>query len=261
MNPADPIPSQPIALQLWTIREALAADMNQALARTKGSGFTSVELAPLPPGLTMERLVEGLHRHDLTVLSIHGDLLTAANREEWLALTRACNCSKILWHGWPRDPRFDSLAGVRDLIGEYNQAATIAHDLGLQFGIHNHWWEFEPVEGEAPIRLFAAELHPDLFFQTDVYWAQAAGVDPISVLQEFRTRIGSLHLKDGPAIHSEPMRALGQGVVNLAGLLGSLTKPVDWVIELDECATDPLEAARESLGYLRSQPSVTARES
>lgn len=31
---------------------------------------------------------------------------------------------------------------------------------------------------------------------------------------------------------------------------GPRPRPVDWVIELDECATDPLEAARESLAYL-----------
>ena len=36
------------------------------------------------------------------------------------------------------------------------------------------------------------------------------------------------------------------------GALWTGARPVDWVIELDECATDPLDAARESLVYLES---------
>ena len=115
---------------------------------------------------------------------------------------------------------------------------------GLQFGMHNHWWEFEPVEGERPIRLLHESLHPDIFWQLDVYWAQTGGVDPAAVLSELMPRIGSLHWKDGPAVHGEPMTALGRGRVDIPRILRALAHPVDWVIELDECATDPLDAAR-----------------
>jgi hypothetical protein len=48
------------------------------------------------------------------------------------------------------------------------------------------------------------------------------------------------------------MTALGRGVLDLRGIVRALTHPVDWVIELDECATDPLEAGRESLAFLES---------
>ena len=118
--------------------------------------------------------------------------------------------------------------------------------------MHNHWWEFEPVEGERPIRLLHESLDPDIFWQLDVYWARAGGADPAAVLAELMPRIGSLHLKDGPAVHGEPMTALGRGAVDVPRILGALAHPVDWVIELDECATGPLDAARESLGYLES---------
>src|SRR4051812_29707533 len=66
--------ASPVALQLWTIREAFAADADRALSEVKAAGFSAVELAPLPPGLTPDRLAESLARHALTVVSIHGDL-------------------------------------------------------------------------------------------------------------------------------------------------------------------------------------------
>ena len=201
----------PIALQLWTIRNAMALDADEALHRVKTVGFSAVEIAPLPPGLPPKYLSECLARHDLTVVSIHGDLPTTANIDLWAQIARGCRCSKIIWHGWPRDPRFNSIAGVRELIAAYNQAGTIAREHGLQLGMHNHWWEFEPLEGEQPIRLLHESLHPDIFWQLDVYWARVAGVDPAGVLSDLATRIGSLHWKDGPAVHGEPMTGWDRG--------------------------------------------------
>jgi sugar phosphate isomerase/epimerase len=240
------------ALQLWTIREAMAADADRALGQVRAAGFSAVELAPLPPGLAPERLAESLTRHGLAVVSIHDDLPTPSNIGPWAELAGASRCSKIIWHGWPRDPRFDSLAGLRELVSSCNAAGAIARDRGLEFGLHNHWWEFEPVGGERPIRLIHESLAPDIFWQLDVYWALTGGADAAAVLAELGPRIGSLHLKDGPAGRGEPMTALGRGVLDISRILRALTHPVDWVIELDECATDPLEAARESLAYLES---------
>lgn len=242
----------PVALQLWTVRDSFAADADSTLAAVKAAGFAAVELAPLPPGLTPERLAALLARHDLTVLSIHGDLPTAETVGRWADLAHACPCPKVIWHGWPRDPRFDSLAGVRDLATACNTATTIARDHGLAFGLHNHWWEFEPLAGDRPIRVLHEELDPDVFWQLDVYWAQTAGADPAAVVAELGTRVRSVHWKDGPCVHGRPMVALGEGEVDVPRVLAALTQPVDGVIELDECATDPLDAARRGRVYLES---------
>ena len=248
----------PIALQLWTIRDEMARDADRALALVKSAGFSAVEIAPLPPEITPERLAESLSRHELTVISIHGDLPTTASIDQWKQIARACRCSKIIWHGWPRDPRFDSVAGLRELISAWNEAGALARDHGFRFGIHNHWWEFEPVEGQRPIRLLHDLLHPETFWQLDVYWARTAGAEPAEVLSELMPRVGSIHWKDGPVAHGEPMTALGRGKVDIPRILRSLAYPVDAIIELDECATDPLAAAREGLEYLdllRGDPS------
>ena len=141
---------------------------------------------------------------------------------------------------------------MRELVSACNEAGAIARDHGLQLGMHNHWWEFEPVEGQRPIRLLHESLAPDIFWQLDVYWAQTGGTDPAAVIRELMPRIGSLHLKDGPAVHGEPMTALGRGAVEIPRILHAVTGPTDWVIELDECAGDPLDAARESLAFLDS---------
>jgi sugar phosphate isomerase/epimerase len=244
---------QTAALQLWTVRNAFEADADGALSRVK-AGFSAVELAPLPRGLEPARLAELLARHGLVVVSIHGDLPAPATIGHWARLARACRCSKIIWQGWPRDVRFDSPAGVRELVAACNAAGVLARDHGLAFGMHNHWWEFEPLGGDRPIRLLHEALHPDVFWQLDLYWAQTAGADPAAVLVELGPRARSIHWKDGPCVHGQPMTELGQGKVDVPRILRAMTRPVDWVVELDECATDPLEAARQSRVYLESLP-------
>jgi sugar phosphate isomerase/epimerase len=143
---------------------------------------------------------------------------------------------------------------VQDLIVACNAAGALARDHGLAFGMHNHWWEFEPLGGEMPIRLLHEALHPDVFWQLDLYWAQTGGADPAAVVAELGGRVRSVHWKDGPCVHGEPMTALGQGKVDVPRILQAITRPLDWVVELDECATDPLEAARQSRVYLESLP-------
>jgi hypothetical protein len=48
------------------------------------------------------------------------------------------------------------------------------------------------------------------------------------------------------------MTALGRGRVDVPRILRALTGPAEWVVELDECETDPLEAARQGRAYLES---------
>src|SRR4051812_21274573 len=76
------------ALQLWTIRDAMASDADEALRRVRAAGFSAVEVAPLPPGLSSGRLGEILARHDLAVVSIHGDLPTHENIGRWMQIAR-----------------------------------------------------------------------------------------------------------------------------------------------------------------------------
>jgi sugar phosphate isomerase/epimerase len=141
---------------------------------------------------------------------------------------------------------------VRVLAAACNAAAGLARDHGLALGMHNHWWEFEPPGGDPPIRLLHERLDPEVFWQLDVYWAQTAGADPAGVLAELGSRVRSVHWKDGPCVHGQPMSALGRGTVDVPRILRSLAHPADWVVELDECATDPLEAARQGRVYLES---------
>ena len=240
------------ALQLYTVRHALARDPEGTLRSVREAGYHAVETAPLPPEISVRRMGELLRDFGLTVTAAHADLPLGARQAEVLGTLSELGATRLIWHGWPRDPECDSVEGFRRLASRYGEAAAVAKANGLSFGLHNHWWEYEPLEGVLPYRFLHETLPPEIFFELDVYWVRTAGKDPVDIVRELGSRIMMLHLKDGPAVHGQPMTALGQGEVDIPAILRATDPAVTGVVELDECATDPLEAARQSLRFLTS---------
>ncbi len=242
----------PIALQLYTVRQTLADDPLATLQRIRSAGYTAVETAPLPPDLPLDVLANHLQSLDLKVVAAHCALPLGPDRDDVLETAARLQCQRVIWHGWPRDREYDSPDGIRRLADIYNRAHAVARENGLRFGLHNHWWEFERAQGRYPYQLLNELLDPDIFWELDVYWVRTAGLDPARVIEELGPRVALLHLKDGPAVRGQPMTALGEGIIDFASILRSVRWPVGWVVELDECETDPLEAASRSYRYLEA---------
>ena len=241
-----------IALQLYTVRNELAQDPERTLQRIKDTGIGAVEIAPLPDGLGPDRLARLLRSQELDVISMHCDLPLGSRLNGVVDLAHEMRCQRVIWHGWPRESLFDNLDGIHLLAEQYNQAHDNARRNGLRLGLHNHWWEFEPVQGRFPYRVFLDKLHPEIFLELDTYWARTAGLDPAALLLELRDRVELLHLKDGSTKKGEPMRALGDGVMDFHKILRAASPKIEWlVIELDECDSDIWQAVRQSFTYLR----------
>lgn len=240
----------PIAVQLYSLREALAADARGTIERVAEMGYDGVE----PFGLTPEsaRVQKALFdEFGLRVCSVHAPLHVAAKADTVLQVADILDCDRVVSGYGPED--FATLEGVARCCDGFNRAQELAARHGLRYGVHNHWWEFEPVEGRLPYRRMLDALDPAVFYQLDVYWVQAAGLDPHDVIAELDTKADMFHLKDGSTHKDDPMTALGTGAVDIAGIVAA-TRPTAhwWIVELDRCATDMFTAVADSLTYLES---------
>jgi sugar phosphate isomerase/epimerase len=191
-------PQPTISLQLYTIRNQLVEDPELALQKVKSIGIDWVEIAPLSDRVPAARLSQALQSCGLKPVAIHSELPIGDGLGRTTQLADDFNCRTIIWHGWPRDPDFDSNDGVDRLINLYNEAQVNLEHHGLEFGLHNHWWEFEPIKGQLPYRRMVERLNPGIFFEVDTYWVRTAGFDPSKVLAELGGRVKFLHMKDGP---------------------------------------------------------------
>ena len=68
------------------------------------------------------------------------------------------------------------------------------------------------------------------------------------MLRELGKRAPLLHIKDGPATMDGDMTAVGEGVIDLSAIAEASKDTAEWwIVELDRCATDMLQAVDKSL--------------
>lgn len=242
-------PSTPgvLSVQLYTFRDAYAADPAGTLARVADLGFRYVE--PFGVGSASQPIAErqngtrelgrNLERSGLRVSSAHvgapiGEQAEAVLDElEMLGIRDAV----ISWPG--EVPGFernvmDTLSGTQRFAEALNTAAQNAAGRGIRLGYHNHWWEWVRLEnGEWAYDTLLGLLSPEVFLEVDGYWAQAGGQDVAALLTRLGERARLLHLKDGPALPDAAQVPLGDGVVDNVALIRAAPW-VRWhVLEMD----------------------------
>ncbi|MEJ5198648.1 MAG: sugar phosphate isomerase/epimerase [Anaerolineae bacterium] len=241
--------SKPIALQLYSLREAAAKDYAAVVRRVAAMGYDGVEPAGFP-GTTPQAAGKLFRELGLQVPAAHifppplGD--KAAETADILA---AIGCQRIVT-GFGRD-NFKTIDDTRRSCDIFNQAYAEAKARGLRLAIHNHWWEYQPVEGQYPYQIMLKELDPGIELEIDTYWVKTGGVDPVQAIQEAGPRATLLHIKDGPANTTDPMVAVGTGVMDFPAILKAAVHAECLIVELDRCATDMFEAVAKSVEYLK----------
>lgn len=241
---------KPIALQLYSVRDQLAADLEGAIARVAALGFDGVEPFGLTPE-TAERTRRACDDQGLSVVSVHAAPPVGGDAETVLAIAEALGCQRVVSGATEADCA--TLAGVSACCERFSEANETLRAKGLRFGVHNHWWEYEPVDGVYPYRMLIERLPAEVFFEVDVYWVQTAAVDPTVVLGEMAGRARLLHIKDGPALVGEPMVPAGQGSLDIAGIVRANAAHTEaLIVEFDACATPIWEAVEASRAYVAS---------
>ncbi|MGZ3814380.1 MAG: sugar phosphate isomerase/epimerase family protein [Flavisolibacter sp.] len=258
-----------LAVQLYSIREAIEKDFKGSLKRLADIGIKNVEAAFWPKNISVQTAADALKEFGLKVSSCHIDIPTAGNISTLVNTARAYHCQNIIWHGWPEDKRYSTLEGTKELVKIYKESNRLAKDNGLHFGLHNHWWEYRNhVGGRLVYEILNEELDEDIFFETDIYWVKVAGQDPAHILNKLKNRIRFIHVKDGPAVFNEklisdnpdPMTPVGQGTLNIPAIVNACSENVQWmVIELDKSALDIFDAIKQSVDYLSKFKSVSLK--
>lgn len=242
----------PIALQLYSVREAMADDFTGVVRKVAQMGYIGVEPALSTLGATPDEAAGLFRGLGLQVPSAHTALPLGDDKNQVLDAMATLGCTRVIsLLGPDRVETMDLTKRTCDLL---NEAHAVVTENGLSLGVHNHWWEYQLVEGEYPYQVMLERLHPDIFFEVDTYWVQVAGPDPATVVAAFGARAPLIHVKDGPGVIDAPMVPLGEGVMDIPGIVAAAGDSLEWmIVELDRCATDMLEAVARSYRYLVSE--------
>jgi sugar phosphate isomerase/epimerase len=238
----------PIALQTYTVREHMGRDFDGTIRRVAAMGYRAVETTFEIPGTTWSRAASLFRELNLAVPCAHTPLPLGKNQGPVLDFAGQFGLSWLVSMHGPND--FKKIDQIRHICDQYNQAAAVAAQRNLRLAYHNHWWEFQMVEGRLAFDVMLEHLDPTVGFEIDTYWVQTAGHDPAAVVQRLGERAPLLHIKDGPATVEDPMVAVGQGVLDFPAIIAAASGAQWLIVELDRCATDMLVAVEQSHRYL-----------
>jgi len=220
-----------LSVQLYSVRDAFAADPDDTLRRLAAIGFTRVE----PYGVVenAKALKDGLSAHGLSAPTAHARLI-GADQDEVFARARELGIETVIDPLVPVD-RWQQAADIEATAEALNAAAEVAARHGVRVGYHNHWWELESrIDGRSAFEFFAGRLDPAIVLEVDVYWATAGGADAPALLGRLGERVRAIHVKDGSlATDATGQVPAGQGRVPLGPVLAAAPEALR-VIEFDQ---------------------------
>lgn len=249
MSPENPLRT---SVQLYSVREALRADMPGTVARIAEIGFTRVEgfrLSEFPA------LHATLTAHGLTMPSVHERVISEEDPDRWNRsfAHAASHGVKLVIDPVVAADEWEDAESIARIADRMNTAADIAAAHGVRFGYHNHAHDLaRQDDGRTALDHLVDRLDDTVRLEIDVYWAIRAGVDAVALVQRLGDRVAALHLKDTPAGSREiaDQVPLGLGDVPFRECVMAAPAGALQVIEFDDSRWDLFEALAQSLSRL-----------
>jgi sugar phosphate isomerase/epimerase len=234
----------PIALQLYSVREALAQNFEQTVEEVAAFGYHGVEVfGNFRTAQATKQLTDDL---GLKVCGRHAafDPLRAnlAGEIEY-ALELGAPYLICAWSQANEEWNWGQIAD------ELARMAAETEAKGLKFAYHNHGHELtESHHNQRVMDLILSQ--PKVYAEFDIAWLRAGGVDSAEYVKAYAAKAPLLHVKD-VAWNGKDWDTveLGKGQVELAKTIAA-AQP-EWLIVEQDHSPDPMGSAERNLATLQ----------
>jgi sugar phosphate isomerase/epimerase len=195
----------PLGLQLYSVRQQMAQDLDSTFAAVAAAGFVEVEAAALPTKSSAE-IRAALDKAALRCVGAHHPFADLSTRfDEILAYDAGLGANYIICAS-PGSRPAAVVSGARQAMTlddwrynaeTFNTFGERAATHGMGFGYHNHIHEFDLIDGVSPYEELLRLTDPKkVTFELDCGWARVANHDPVQLMQQYPYRFSMLHVKD-----------------------------------------------------------------
>ena len=261
-----------MCVQMYSARSIITNENYAEVLKTIAAmGYTAVETASydgengLIYGDTPEVFKQKVEDAGMKVVSAH--VSRGLSREE---LDKGDLTEALKW--WDKCIEVHKAAGMKYLVTPWiglqaslkdlqvycdylNEVGRRVKAAGMQYGYHNHAYEFEKVEDKVMYDYMLEHTDPALvFFQMDVYWAVIGKASPVDYFERYPGRFTMLHIKDEWEVGQS-------GMVGFDAIFRNADKAglKDFVVEIERYKHDDiLVSFRESADYLLNADFVKA---
>jgi sugar phosphate isomerase/epimerase len=250
-----------LGLQLYTVRNAVAKDLEGTLERLAGMGFNNLEIYGYNGtffGKSPAEFKAILDKTGFKVISSHhqagfkmkgkGTLSEGWDKtvEDLHAIgTKYMACSYIM-------PDERTAENYKSLPALLNNSGNVSKSAGIQFAYHNHDFEFEKFEDTLVYDYIITNTSSELVkMEIDLYWASKAGQDPVKYFEKYPGRFELWHVKDMEA-GTKAITEIGNGTIDFDRIFAARKKAglKHWFLEQDVSKGDIFESLKISEQYL-----------
>ncbi|MCV9385128.1 sugar phosphate isomerase/epimerase family protein [Reichenbachiella ulvae] len=211
--------STPIGLQLYTVRDAMAANPDSTLELVAKLGYKQLELAGYADGkfygMAPEQFKSTAEGYGLSPISAHISIdALAENPELAISASKAAGLEYVVLPWLSPDQR-NSVAQYESHIALMNKVGPMCSEAGLKFAYHNHAFEFDTLDGQVPMEMIINQTNPEhVAIELDLYWVSKAGLDPVAFFNKYPGRFNLWHVKDMDDTPEQNFTEVGSGTID-----------------------------------------------
>ncbi len=185
-----------LGVQLYTVRDEAEKDLPKVLQAIHAIGYSEVETywnVYVHPAPQLKKMIAD---HGLEVHSGHFDY---DGLEKKLDYAAELGLTYVICPMLPK-PMWTSLDGFKRAAEQFNVWGEKISKMKMQFGFHNHNYEFRRFGDTTGFDTLMANTDPKLVcLEMDCYWITQSGNEPVKMMDKLGSRVKALHLKDRKA--------------------------------------------------------------
>jgi sugar phosphate isomerase/epimerase len=250
-----------IGLQIYSVRDQIKKDLVGTLKQVSKIGYKWIELADYKDGKfygmspsEFKKITDDL---GMVTISSHTDVevkgVDMSNAEK-IADTHAELELEYVIKSWLVEEHRVSAESYKQVADELNKIGEIMKKRGLQFGYHNHDFEFDTVDGQIPFDILLANTDKDLVtFEIDLYWIKKGGKNALDYFNKYPGRFELFHVKDMDNTEEAYYTEVGSGIIDFREIFAhmDLAQMKYFFVEIDDCKEiSSLESVKISFDYL-----------
>lgn len=185
-----------VGVQLYTVRDLMKDDFDGTIAKVAQIGYKEVEFAGYF-GRTGQQVRAACDKNGLSPVSTHVQYDELDDKFPSVVETSKAIGLKYIICPWIPEELRKSPDIWKQAAEKFNRCGDLSKKGGMQFGYHNHWFEFLPVDGKLPYDELLKECDANLVkMEMDLCWITAAGGDPVKYFNKYPGRFPLVHVKD-----------------------------------------------------------------
>jgi sugar phosphate isomerase/epimerase len=251
---------QTVSFQLYSARNF--PPLADVLKTVGASGYKQVEgygaLYAALDDAALDALKADMDKSGVTMPSAHFSLdLLESDPARALHIAKTLGIKSIYCPYLAAEDRPTDASGWKAFGERLEKAGKPFRDAGLDFGWHNHDFEFVALpDGSIPQdHIFAGG--PNLSWEADIAWVIRGGADPFAYVEKYGKRITAVHVKDiakaGENADQDGWADVGHGTVEWARLFKALSAtPAKYYIVEHDNPKDYKATAERSIASIKT---------